>query len=202
MNHDQIFRAILLAAFLGILPIGVYHRFQSQSTREPLDRQQEGLFVLATLRPLGAAFWLGTFVWLADPDWMAWSSVPLPLWLRSIGVAALAAGCGLTLLTFRSLGPNLTDTVVTRRKHTLVTHGPYKWVRHPLYVSAALLIVAISLMAANWFFFATGLLLFVVLVIRTRVEEENLVARFGESYRSYMERTGRFLPRMKPDRTQ
>jgi protein-S-isoprenylcysteine O-methyltransferase Ste14 len=57
-------------------------------------------------------------------------------------------------------------------------------------------------MAANWFFFATGLLLFVVLVIRTRVEEENLVARFGESYRSYMERTGRFLPRMKPDRTQ
>jgi protein-S-isoprenylcysteine O-methyltransferase Ste14 len=202
MSHDQIFRAILLAAFLAILPIGVYHRFKSQSSRERLDRRQEGLFVLATLRPLGAAFWLGTFVWLANPAWMAWSSIPLPVWLRSTGVVILAVGCGLMVWTFRSLGRNLTDTVVTRRQHTLVSHGPYRWVRHPLYLSAALLIVAISLMAANWFFFGAGLLLFVVLVIRTRVEEQNLVARFGESYRNYMERTGRFLPRIWSDRPQ
>jgi protein-S-isoprenylcysteine O-methyltransferase Ste14 len=200
MSHDQIFRGILLAAFLAILPVGVYHRLRSQASREKLDRRQEGLFVLATLRPLGAAFWLGAFVWLADPDWMAWSSMPLPVWTRATGAAALAVGCGLMVWTFRSLGRNLTDTVVTRREHTLVSHGPYGWVRHPLYLSAALLIVAISLMTANWFFPATGLMLFALLVVRTRIEEENLVARFGESYRRYMERTGRFLPRIRADR--
>jgi protein-S-isoprenylcysteine O-methyltransferase Ste14 len=35
-----------------------------------------------------------------------------------------------------------------------------------------------------------------LLVIRTRREEEQLVARFGDSYRDYMNRTGRFLPRV------
>lgn len=53
MNHDQTLRAVLLVVFLVILPVGIYHRLKSQATRETLDRRQEGLFILATLRPLG-----------------------------------------------------------------------------------------------------------------------------------------------------
>jgi protein-S-isoprenylcysteine O-methyltransferase Ste14 len=104
-------------------------------------------------------------------------------------------GSALLVWTFRTLGPNLTDTVVTREKHTLVMHGPYVWIRHPLYSSAALLVVGISLIAANWFFFAAGVTLLAILISRTRTEEANLIARFGDSYRQYMERTGRFVPR-------
>jgi len=59
MNHDQTFRAILILVFLVVLPIGIYHRLRSQATGETLDRRQEGLFILATLRPLGAVFWFG-----------------------------------------------------------------------------------------------------------------------------------------------
>jgi protein-S-isoprenylcysteine O-methyltransferase Ste14 len=127
---------------------------------------------------------------------MAWSSVPLPHWSRWIGVGALLIGSALLVWTFRTLGNNLTDTVVTRATHTLVVHGPYRWIRHPLYTSAALLVGAMSLIAANWFFFATGIALLCALVMRTRTEEENLVARFGGSYQHYMEQTGRFLPRI------
>src|SRR5271169_1876088 len=58
MNHDQTFRAVLIVVFLLVLPIGIYHRLKSQATREKLDRRQEGLFILATLRPVGIAFWL------------------------------------------------------------------------------------------------------------------------------------------------
>jgi protein-S-isoprenylcysteine O-methyltransferase Ste14 len=76
-------------------------------------------------------------------------------------------------------------------------HGPYRWVRHPFYDCAALLVVAGSLTAANWFLFVNGIVVFSLLVIRTRTEEENLVARFGDSYRAYRERTGRFLPEFK-----
>lgn len=170
------------------------HRLKSQATRETLDRRQEGLFILATLRPLGAAYWLGLIAWMVDPGWMAWSSVPLPVWMRWAGAAPLTISCGLLVWTFRCLGTNLTDTVVTRREHTLVLHGPYRWVRHPFYDSAALLIVAIALIAANWFLFVTGVALLCLLIIRTRTEEEHLVARFGDAYRRYMDRTGRFLP--------
>jgi len=194
MDQDQNFRAALIAILLLTLPIGVYRRLKSQSTSEKLDRRQEGLFILATLRPVGMALWLGLIVWIVDPVWMSWSSVFLPTWLRWIGVGMIAMACGLLLWTLHWLGKNLTDTVVTRQQHTLVVHGPYRWVRHPFYDSAALLVVAISLTAANWFFFVNGIVLLCLLIIRTRMEEENLVARFGESYTAYRERTGRFLP--------
>ena len=52
--------------------------------------------------------------------------------------------------TLSSLGTNLTDTVVTRAEATLVTHGPYRWVRHPYYVTAALLMGSVTLLTANW----------------------------------------------------
>jgi protein-S-isoprenylcysteine O-methyltransferase Ste14 len=198
--NDQPFRAVLIAVFLVVLPIGIYHRLKSEATREKLDRRQEGLFILATLRPLGAAFWLGLIAWMINPGWMAWSSVFLPVWVRWTGVGLVIVACGLLVWTFRSLGTNLTDTVVTRKTHTLVLHGPYRWIRHPFYDTAALLALASSLIAANWFLFVSGVLLFCLLVLRTKTEEENLVARFGDSYRTYMARTGRFLPRIGANR--
>jgi protein-S-isoprenylcysteine O-methyltransferase Ste14 len=198
VSDDQIFRAVLIGVLGVILPIGIYYRLQSQATREKLDRRQEGLFILATLRPLGAVFSLAAIAWMIDPGWMRWSAMSLPLWFRWTGVAVIVAACGLLVWTFRSLGTNLTDTVVTRQNHTLVSDGPYRWIRHPFYASAALIMLAIVLITANWFFLATGVLVFSLLVIRTRTEEEHLVARFGESYRTYMKRTGRFVPRIGP----
>jgi protein-S-isoprenylcysteine O-methyltransferase Ste14 len=196
MDDDSTLRAVLIVVVLVLLAVGMYRRYMSQSSGERLDRRQEGLFVLATLRPLGAALWLSAFAWMIDPGWMAWSSLPLPLWARWVGVGAPLTGAALLLWTFRSLGTNLTDTVVTRRTHHLIVHGPYRLVRHPLYSSAALLVAGVSLIASNWFLFGTGIAVLCVLILRTRTEEENLVARFGENYRRYMGRTGRFVPRV------
>jgi protein-S-isoprenylcysteine O-methyltransferase Ste14 len=196
MDEEHTLRAALLVILLSVLPIGAYYRIKSQETRERLERRQEGLFILATLRPVAAACWVGAIAWMIDPRWMAWAAMPVPVSLRWAGVVVLIAACVLLIWTFRSLGPNLTDTVVTRRQHTLVFHGPYRWVRHPLYVSAALFMVAIALIAANWFIGTTGAIAFGLLVIRTRTEEANLIARFGNDYRLYMQRTGRFVPRI------
>jgi len=200
MNHDRILRDVLFVVFLVVLPIGIYHRLKSRATGETLDRRQEGLFILATLRPMGAVFWIGVIAWMVDPGWMQWSSVSLPLWLRWTGVGVIAIACGLLVWTFRSLGRNLTDTVVTRQQHTLVVQGPYSWIRHPLYDSAALLTVGVSLIAANWFLFMTGVVIVCLLMIRTKTEEKNLLVRFGDRYRTYMERTGRFVPRIGANR--
>jgi len=55
-------------------------------------------------------------------------------------------------------------------------------------------------MAANAPLLITGGLLFLLMVIRTRKEEANLLARFGDDYRKHMGRTGRFIPRWPCDR--
>jgi protein-S-isoprenylcysteine O-methyltransferase Ste14 len=197
MNPDGTFRFILIVGFLTIVSITLYHRVKSWASSEKLDRAQEGLFILATLRPVGLVLWLGVIAYMVNPAWMAWSSVPLPAWLRWTGVAGSVLAGALLTWTLRNLGTNLTDTVVTRRAHTLVTSGPYRWVRHPFYDSMALLILAISLIAANWFLLLTGSAVVVLLVVRTRTEEEKLLARFGEDYRAYARQTGRFLPRIR-----
>jgi protein-S-isoprenylcysteine O-methyltransferase Ste14 len=197
VTDDRTIRFALLVVALAVLPIGIYHRVQSQATRESLDRRQEGLFILATLRPIGVVLWLGVIAYMINPAWMAWSSMPLPAWLRWTGLAACAVGGGLMVWTFRRLGKNLTDTVVTRRNHTLVTNGPYHFVRHPFYVSGALFALGTSFVAANWFLFTGGVLFIGLIIIRTRIEEEHLLTRFGDRYRTYMEQTGRFVPRLR-----
>jgi protein-S-isoprenylcysteine O-methyltransferase Ste14 len=73
--------------------------------------------------------------------------------------------------------------------------GPYRWVRHPFYDAAGLFLLFLSIAAANWFLLVCGSAVLALLVIRTSIEESNLRARFGESYRSYERRTGRFIPR-------
>ena len=195
MTDDELFRYILLAGFILVFPIGIYHRVKSR-TGEKLDRLQEGLFILVSLRLLGLMGMAGLLAFLIDPSWMAWSSVPLPVWLRWVGVPlGVLAACFLTW-TFRNLGKNLTETVVTRKEHTLVMTGPYRWVRHPFYVSFALAVLANSLAMANWFLFVTSGVAVFLLVVRTRKEEDKLIERFGDAYRQYMEKTGRFLPRL------
>lgn len=196
MSADEpVFRSLLIAGAIVLLPIMIYHRIRSQATREKLDRRREGLFILLTLRPIGVAGMLGLIAYMVNPSSMAWSSVPLPAPLRWAGAGVGVLGGGLLIWTLRTLGKNLTDTVVTRKEHTLVTSGPYRWVRHPFYDAVALCVVANSLVAANWFLFLTGSLTFMLMVLRTRREEEMLETRFGDSHRAYMERTGRFFPR-------
>ena len=196
MNLDNTFRTLMLIGFVILLPIGVYHRLKSQATGERLDRRQEGTFILATLRPVALLHWGGIIAYLINPAWMAWSSVPLPAWMRWTGAVLAPLGAGLLIWTFRALGPNLTDTVVTRQSHTLVTRGPYRFIRHPLYDAAAILALAMSLQMANWFMLVTGAAVVILLAVRSRTEEDKLLARFGDSYRAYRSQTGRFLPKI------
>jgi protein-S-isoprenylcysteine O-methyltransferase Ste14 len=191
---DDTARCILIA-FTAVLPIGIYHRMRAR-TGEPIDRKQEGWPILLSLRPLALASLLGIIAFVIDPSSMAWSAVPLPGWARWTGVALGIAGGGLLIWTFRSLGKNLTDTVVTRRNAYLVTHGPYRWIRHPFYTSFALCMTTNALVTANAFIAATGFAAFLVMVARTSIEERKLVERFGDAYREYMQSTGRFWPRL------
>jgi protein-S-isoprenylcysteine O-methyltransferase Ste14 len=195
-SSNDIFRLILFVGISILLPIGIYHRLKAHVKGEKLDRRREGLLILITLRPLGLLAWGGLVAFVITPESMAWASVPLSDWVRWLGVGIAVMGAALLIWTFRTLGGNLTDTVVTRANHTLVTNGPYVWVRHPFYCAAALTILGGSLITANWFLFAIGLIVLRLIVMRTRTEEEHLLARFGEKYREYKKRTGRFLPRI------
>lgn len=195
MTDDQIFRLVLVAAMAVYLPVSLFYRIRSRAGGEQLDRRQEGPFNLIAVRVLGAAATLGVVAFVIDPAWMAWASLSLPTPLRWLGAASRLTGVALGIWTLRSLGSNLTNTVVTRSEHTLVTDGPYRHVQHPLYVAAALAYAGNALATANWFIALAGVATLVVVVLRTPIEEAKLGERFGDDYRRYVARTGRFIPR-------
>ncbi len=157
---------------------------------------QEGPLIYLLLRVLGPLLWLGGIAYAIYPPILARAALPLPAWLRWCGVGAAAVVPFLILWAQRHLGGNVTRTVVTKGEHSLVTTGPYRWIRHPLYTSGIIFFAALSLVAATWFFAALMAVLAVPLIIRTRREEAMLVERFGDAYRAYMQRTGRFFPRL------
>ena len=194
MNHDNLFRLILFGIFAAFLPFAMYHRIRSHSG-EKLDRWQEGAFILFGVRLSGIPAVIGGIAWMINPEWMAWSSLPMPIWGRWIGVVLAGLGGLLVLWTFSNLGKNLTDTVVTRKDHSLVTSGPYRYVRHPFYLAGLVALLGGSLATANGFLLLAGLMPLGFLVARTRIEEDKLIERFGDEYRNYMAKTGRFFPR-------
>jgi protein-S-isoprenylcysteine O-methyltransferase Ste14 len=105
----------------------------------------------------------------------------------------------LVVWTLRSLGENVSETVLTKENHRLVREGPYRWVRHPLYASGSLLLLGISLASAIWFLGIMSVL--VILIFRWFIvpkEESALVAKFGDGYLEYRRRTGAMLPKWRP----
>lgn len=122
--------------------------------------------------------------------------MPAPLWSRWLGAVLGLLVVPLVYWTLRSLGENVSETTLTKEHHQLITSGPYRWVRHPLYTVGTLLLASCSLLTASWLIaaFTALVAVFVTSVVVPR-EEAAMIEKFGRRYEEYRRRTGRFLPR-------
>ncbi|MFN0103878.1 MAG: methyltransferase family protein [Bryobacteraceae bacterium] len=180
------FAAVLFAVFM---PIGIYHRIQAARSREPIDRRQEGWPLLIGIRLAGLIALGAALTGFRQPP-------ALPPAFQWTGLALLAATVAWMTWMFVSLGRNLTDTVVTRRAAYFVSHGPYRYVRNPMYVGIIAMGLSLGLIQGNWLAPLCFGLCFLLLAIRTRIEERFLLARFGQTYETYIQTVGRFFPRI------
>ena len=159
---------------------------------------RESKLNMAVRAVLGLGYIGALLVYVFFPSILAWAAFPLPPWLRWLGAGVAAAALLLLAWVQWSLGKNFNTTLHLREEHSLVVGGPYRWVRHPMYTALFLLGVGFLLLTANWF---VGLPLIVALpaIVAVRVgnEEAMMIEQFGDQYRAYMQRTGRFLPRLR-----
>jgi protein-S-isoprenylcysteine O-methyltransferase Ste14 len=188
-------RSTLIALGLTFLVVGMYHRIRAAQAGDRLDRTKEGWPILIGMRLAGFLTLGSTAVWIWKPAWFAWAAVPMPDPARWIGVGGFFFGVTWLIWMFISLGSNLTDTVVTRRDAHFVDHGPYRYVRNPMYSGILIVGASLGLALGTWLVPLAATAMFWILAIRTRIEESYLIARFGDQYVAYMSRVGRFLPR-------
>ncbi len=138
------------------------------------------------------------FIYLLFPQALAWARVPLTLWLRVLGAFLALIALLWFILIHRSLGSNLSTNLKIKDSQKLITDGPYRWVRHPMYNAFYLLHIAVFFLTANWFIGVTWSAgLTTIILLRVKREEAMLLARFGSEYSAYMNNTGRFIPTFK-----
>ena len=79
--------------------------------------------------------------------------------------------------------------------HKLITTGPYRWLRNPIYASMLGMLLQTGLAKSWWPLIVAGVILFVIgTEIRVRAEERLLAERFGEEFKRYKETTPAYLP--------
>ncbi len=198
---DDLFRWFLPVILLANLAISATYRRRARRAGEVIQRGAESPGLILARVGIALPTLALLVIFIVAPGALGWSRLPLTgPW---VSIRWLGAGLGLAAIpmvwwTLSSLGSNVSETVLTKESHRLVTSGPYRWIRHPLYTAGAfLLLPGLALMAASWVL----LVLCVVTVVVVRLvvvprEEAALVAKFGVDYESYRARTGAIVPRL------
>jgi protein-S-isoprenylcysteine O-methyltransferase Ste14 len=188
-------RLTVIALSLIFVLIGGYYRLQSQRSGESLDRTREGWPLLIGIRVAGVLMLGSIGAWLYNPAWFEPATLTMPEITHWLGVGCFACAVAWLLWMFHTLGRNLTDTVVTRRNATFVDWGPYRFIRNPMYTGVLMAGLSLGFALGTWLVPAAAGLMFTLLALRTKTEERYLIERFGDQYRDYMARVGRFLPK-------
>jgi protein-S-isoprenylcysteine O-methyltransferase Ste14 len=119
----------------------------------------------------------------------------MPTWLHFVGALVLLSSFYLIYLTCRE-NPYLSSAVRVQeeRGQTVVSTGPYRYVRHPLYTSALLFFLGSALLLGSWIGVPLGLFFEGTLAIRA-VREEQVLQRELKGYDVYMAQVRwRFIP--------
>ena len=137
------------------------------------------------------------FLYIFWPHWFDnWSKINFYLiWLSWVGVAMGFLSLVYFIRVHIFLGKYFSYTLKILDDHVLITNGPYRFIRHPMYLAFLILHSAVFLVIGNWFFgiiWIGGLSL--VLILRIPKEEEMLIDAFGEDYIEYRDRTGLLWP--------
>ena len=113
--------------------------------------------------------------------------------VSAAGASLMAVGVGVGLWAAARLGRGLTPSPLPNGAVSLVSRGPYRWVRHPMYTAVMLIAVGVATRSGSWLIVAQTVALIVLFNVKARWEERRLVETFPD-YTSYQATTPRFLP--------
>ena len=126
--------------------------------------------------------------------WLYLQPWPAGLWPFWLGATVMVAGLLFAVWAREHLGSNWSSEVTIKQDHELITTGPYAVVRHPIYtgILAGFLGTAIALSQVRGF--VVFVLIFLILWLKLRMEEQLMHTQFGETYATYAHQTAALVP--------
>ena len=193
---ELIFRILLPLLIIAFAAHRGYYVRKHGKEENTLKQREEGLASkIAGL--LGLVGFITVTGYAIKPVWLSWAALPLPLWLRWIGIGIALLGFALLQWAQTTLGKSWSDTPRMIKGQSLITSGPYQFIRHPIYTAFLLILGSTLFISANWLIGSAWLgMALLELASRIRFEEGLMLEYFGDQYREYMKRTGRLLPKL------
>lgn len=195
-TEEELLLRILFIISIGVLfSVRLYFHKKAGTLEEKTVSDNEGL-LLGFLRILFIIpFFLSIFLFMLIPEMLYSFSLNFDFSSRIIGLFSVYFGVIIILWTNISLDRNFSTTLVVRADHKLITKGPYKYIRHPMYSGITFWIVGMLFVSDNWFFLII-LPIYITLIMGFRMikEEKMLESKFGVEYENYKKRTKRFIP--------
>lgn len=170
-------------------PINKQRKKEAMSERRVTLQEKILLFLLL----------LGMFILplvYSASTWLDFANYSLPSWAGWVGVAMIVGAIFVFWRAHADLGLNWSPSLEIREKHELITRGIYGVIRHPMYASQWLWVIAQPLLLQNWLAGVVNLVIFIPFYfMRVKAEEALMLDSFGEQYREYMKKTGAILPK-------
>lgn len=161
--------------------------------RPKVSKPETGLLFIEGMLSFASA---ATILYLLTP-WLDRFVLPFPAWLRWTGAVVFVIGDILFAWTHQALGRLWSPMLEIQTDHRLITSGPYRRIRHPMYASFFVVIAGLSILSANWVLVLAWFAGYAILLFyRIPAEERMMIEEFGDEYREYMARTGRLIPRL------
>lgn len=201
MNSEAVFRGLFWGLIVLLLLVRVIFGARVRQAGErnlpdqaAIRREGVGMFLTRVVMFLALIFML--VVYALNPRWVQSLLIPMPDWIRWAGLVLGILSLGLLTWSQVELGRHWSAQLQLREGHRLVTTGPYSRVRHPLYTGLFGIGIGFALVTAHWIFVFLALVVILGMGLRVPKEEGMMIDQFGDEYRQYMAKTGRYLPRM------
>jgi len=202
MIPESVYRTAFLILLVGILAMRGYFMWKVRRAGERLMPGQgaverEGGHAVFVLRVVVFLVFIAFLVmYIAGMAWIDVFSFPFPAWLRWAGFALGLLSLAFWTWTQVALDIQWSAQLQLRKEHHLVTSGPYARIRHPLYAAMFAWAIALALLTANWLFVALAALSIAGTMVRVPKEEKMMIEAFGDEYKAYIQRTGRYFPKL------
>jgi protein-S-isoprenylcysteine O-methyltransferase Ste14 len=114
--------------------------------------------------------------------------------VRIIGLVFYLIFSWVQVWSTKVLGDNYSQDIAIKKEHKLITKCPFKFIRHPQYLSQILMDIGGAAATLSFILLPLAIIQITILIMRASLEDKLLEKHFGDDFRSFKKKTGQIFP--------
>ncbi len=196
MDEGLLFRILFVSMYAAFAVIRLAYRIPA-AKREAGEKHELPRAAALTLTVGILAYFACIILYLLYLPWILWFQLSYLIWIRWLALPIAILCVPALYWSHCTLGKQYSASLEIQSNHKVITDGPYSRVRHPMYTIFIVFSIAMALLTLNLLIIFFSILISISFPSVAKQEELMLIDTFGDEYRTYMKRSGRFLRKLR-----